>query len=126
MRPHTGESNIEGEFWEYAVLADFEVSQMQTSSDRRTRRSELLAHLFTPNGSPRQGLENHESLSSADVAVLFQMTERSIRKLAAGGRLPHMRTLGGGRLLYPPHVIAALYVEFCSNSGLGSGQTLSD
>ena len=56
----------------------------------------------------------------------FQMTERSIRKLAAGGRLPHMRTLGGGRLLYPPHEIAALYKEFCSNSGLGSGQTLSD
>lgn len=98
---------------------------MQTSSDSSTRRSELLARLFTPNGSARQGLENQESLSSSDVAVLFQMTERSIRKLAAGGRLPHMRTLGGRRLLYPPHEIDTLYKEFCSNSGLGPGQTSS-
>lgn len=98
---------------------------MQKSSDSSTRRSELLARLFTPNGSPRQGLETQECLSSADVAVLFQMTERSIRKLAAGGRLPHMRTLGGGRLLYPPREIAVLYKEVCSNFGLGSGQTSS-
>ena len=98
---------------------------MLTGPDSSTRRSELLARLFMPNGRPRQGLENQASLSSADVAVLFQMTERSIRKLAADGRLPHMRTLGGGRLLYPAHEIAALYKEFCSNSGLGLGQTSS-
>ena len=91
---------------------------MKTTPDVNTRRCELLTRLFTPEGSPREGLENQQSLSSADVAALFQMKERSIRKLAADGRLPHMRTLGGGRLLYPAHQIAVLYKQFCSNVGL--------
>ena len=97
---------------------------MQTSPDSGTQRSQLLARLFTPNGRPRQGLGNQKSLGSPEVAALFQMTEQFIRKSAADGRLPHMCTLGGGRLLYPPHEIGALYKEFCSNSGLGSRQTL--
>ena len=82
---------------------------MKTIPDVSARRCELLAHLFTPDGRVREGLENEQSFSSADVAALFQMTERSIRKLAADGRLPHLRTLGGGRLLYPPREIALLY-----------------
>ena len=87
---------------------------MKTISDPGVRRCELLARLFRPDGQPREGLENQQSLSSADVAALFQMKERAVRKLAADGRLPHMRTLGGGRLLYPAHEIAALYTQVCS------------
>lgn len=87
---------------------------MSTTPDSSIRRCELLSRLFTSDGKPREGLENQQSLSSADVAALFQMKERAIRKLAADGRLPHMRTLGGGRLLYPPHEIAELYRDFCS------------
>lgn len=86
-----------------------------TGSDERQR--ELLELLFMPEGKPREGLET-QSLSSADVAVLFQMTERAIRKLAAKGKLPHMRTLGGGRLLYPADEIAVLYTQFRLNSRL--------
>ena len=96
------------------ALGVFEAREMSITPDSSVRRCELLSRLFTPDGKPREGLENQQSLSSADVAALFQMTERSIRKLAADGRLPHMRTLGGGRLLYPPHEIADLYREFCS------------
>ena len=91
---------------------------MRSTPNNNVRRSELLTRLFTLDGRPGEGLENQTSLSSADVAALFQMTERSIRKLAADGRLPHMRTLGGGRLLYPVHQIAVLYRKFCSHSGL--------
>ena len=87
---------------------------MSISSDSSVRRCELLSRLFTPDGKPKEGLENQQSLSSADVAALFQMKERAVRKLAADGRLPHMRTLGGGRLLYPPCEIAALYTQVCS------------
>ena len=103
----------------------FEALDMSTVPDSSVRRCELLSRLFTPDGKPREGLENQQSLSSADVAALFQMTERSIRKLAADGRLPHMRTLGVGRLLYPPHEIADLYREFCL-TGLKRGPKGSD
>lgn len=84
---------------------------METTSDTGKRRREVLEHLFTPEGKPRAGLEDAPPLSSADVAALFQMSERSIRMWAAKGELPHMRTLGGGRLLYPADQIATLYVE---------------
>ncbi|MCC7368831.1 MAG: helix-turn-helix domain-containing protein [Chloroflexi bacterium] len=57
------------------------------------------------------GLQETLPLSSADVAALFRMSERAIRLWAAKGELPHMRTLGGGRLLYPADEIAALYAE---------------
>ena len=87
---------------------------MSITPNSSVRRCELLTRLFTPDGKPKEGLENQQSLSSADVAALFEMKERAVRKLAADGRLPHTRTLGGGRLLYPPHEIAALYRQFCS------------
>lgn len=95
-----------------------EAGKMSTSQDVSVRRCELLTRLFTPDGTPRERLEDQQCLNSADVAALFQMTERSIRKLAADGRLPHMRTLGGGRLLYPPDEIAAMYRQLYSNTNL--------
>lgn len=50
-------------------------------------------------------------LSSADVAALFRMSERAIRLWAAKGEIPHLRTLGGGRLLYPADAIATLFAQ---------------
>ncbi len=91
---------------------------MKTNPDTGKRRRELLERLFTPDGKPREGLETESSLNSADVAALFEMTERAIRKLAAKGELPHIRTLGGGRLLYPANEITALYAQYCSTSRL--------
>jgi predicted DNA-binding transcriptional regulator AlpA len=75
------------------------------------RRREVVARLFEPNGKPRAGLKDAPPLRSADVAALFRMSERAIRLWAAKGELPHMRTLGGGRLLYPADEIAALYAQ---------------
>ena len=91
---------------------------MQAARDNGGRRREVLARLFTSDGTPRAGLENVSPLNSADVAALFRMTERAIRMQAAKGELPHMRTLGGGRLLYPADEIAAMYVQHCSKFGL--------
>jgi len=97
---------------------------MQAARDNGGRRRAVLARLFTPAGTPRAGLEHVSPLNSADVAALFRMTERAIRMQAAKGELPHMRTLGGGRLLYPADEIAAMYVRHCSKFGLSrnSGQ----
>ena len=84
-------------------------------SDRR-RRPELLMRLLLANGDPRPDLEHERPLSSTDVATLFQMTDRSIRLQAAKGDLPHSRTLGGGRLLFPADEIAELYAQHCSKA----------
>jgi hypothetical protein len=75
------------------------------------RRRQVLARLFGPDGKPIPGLTDAPPLSSGDVAALFRMSERAIRLWAAKGELPHMRTLGGGRLRYPADEIAALYVK---------------
>ena len=88
---------------------------MAIGSDAESRRREVLERLFTPDGKPRVGLDESRALGSADVAALFRMTERAIRLLAAKGKLPHMRTLGGGRLLYPADEIAVLYAQVSSN-----------
>ena len=116
-RPRTSRPAPEHRVYPY-LLEKIRADKVRSTPDNNVRRSELLTRLFTPDGRAREGLENQTSLSSADVAALFQMTERSIRKLAADGRLPHMRTLGGGRLLYPAHQIAVLYRQFYSYSGL--------
>ena len=108
----------ETEFWEHTALVTLKRGDMETVPDTARLRRELLERLLTPDGSPREGLETERSLSTADVAALFQMTERAIRKLAAKGEVPHMRTLGGGRLLYPAYEIAALYTQVRLNSGL--------
>jgi hypothetical protein len=93
-----------------------EAVEMKAHFDHSKRRRELLDLLLTPDGKPREGLETEKSLSSSDVAALFEMTERSIRKRAADGQLPHIRTLGGGRLLYPAKEIAVLYSQLALSS----------
>ena len=71
---------------------------MKIAPNAATDQVEWLERLFTADGRPREGLEREKSLSCAEVAILFQMTERSIRKLASEGALPDTRTLGGGRI----------------------------
>ncbi len=88
---------------------------METDRGTSKRRRELLALLLTPTGEPKSGLANEPPFSTADVAILFRMSERAIRLRAAKGQLPHTRTLGGGRLLYPADQIAALYIQHYSN-----------
>ena len=82
------------------------------------RRRQVWARLFTLKGEMRAGLEDEPPLSSGDVALLFRMSERAIRMWAAKGELPHMRSLGGGRLLYPADQIAALYLDRYSDSSV--------
>jgi hypothetical protein len=81
------------------------------TTSKTDRRRKVLARLFAPDGKPKPGLTEAPPLSSADVAALFLMSERAIRFWAAKGELPHMRTLGGGRLLYPANEIAALFAQ---------------
>ncbi|MFH1740140.1 MAG: helix-turn-helix domain-containing protein, partial [bacterium] len=76
----------------------------------------LLTRLIDQNGRPKPGLENESPLSTKDVAVLFRMSERGIRVQAAKGKLPHTRTLGGGKLLFPADRIAELYASHQSTS----------
>ena len=106
---HPWSTILETEIWECAVLTVFGAIGMKTNTGNRRR--ELLERLLTPDGKPKNGLETESSLNSVDVAASFEMTERAIRKLAAKGELPYIRTLGGGRLLYPASEIAALYAH---------------
>ena len=80
-------------------------------SERDRRRRDLLARLLAPDGRPRPGLTSDPLLNSTDVAALFEMSERVIRLWAVQGQLPHVRSLGGGRLRYRPDEIAALYSQ---------------
>ena len=80
-------------------------------SEADRRRREVVARLFAPDGTTRSGLKDARPLQPAEVAALFRVSERAIRVWAVKGELPHMRTLGGGRLLYPADAIAALMAE---------------
>lgn len=82
-----------------------------TAPEPELTQREVLARLFTPEGNFQPGLEDAPPLSSGDVATLFRMSERTIRLWAAQGELPHLRSLGGGRLLYPASRIAVLYAQ---------------
>jgi phage terminase Nu1 subunit (DNA packaging protein) len=99
-----------------AALAALEEDILESIPDSDRRRRELLARLLAPNGQPRAELKDAPPLNSAEVASLFRMSERAIRVWAAKGELPHMRTLGGGRLLYPADAIAALYARHYSDA----------
>ena len=96
-------------------MAAIEEVDLESAPDPDRLRREVLARLFAPNGQPRAELADAAPLSSAEVASLFRMSERAIRVWAAKGEVPHMRTLGGGRLLYPADAIAALYARHYSD-----------
>jgi len=46
-------------------------------------------------GSDRHGSEPHQLLRSHEVAVMFDVTERTVINWAASGKLPSLRTIGG-------------------------------
>ena len=48
-----------------------------------------------PNGSDKHGTEPHQLLRSHEVAVMFDVTERTVINWAASGKLPSLRTIGG-------------------------------
>lgn len=47
------------------------------------------------NGSDKYGSEPHQLLRSHEVAVMFDVTERTVINWAASGKLPSLRTIGG-------------------------------
>lgn len=47
------------------------------------------------NGSDKHGAEPHQLLRSHEVAVMFDVTERTVINWAASGKLPSLRTIGG-------------------------------
>ncbi len=68
------------------------------------QRRQLLAHLFGPEVPSGLG---GQLLRTADVAMLFQVSERTVSEWARRGRIPSVRTPGGHRR-YPAEEIRQL------------------
>ena len=79
---------------------------MQEASIRATR-SELLDELFGPQGAPDTLAE--KLLRTSDVAVLFQVSERTVSEWGRRGRIPSVRTPSGHRR-YPAAAIKDLLI----------------
>jgi excisionase family DNA binding protein len=78
-------------------------------------RAALVAELFGDGAIPPAARER--LLRTRDVAVLFQVSERTVAEWARRGRIPSVRTPGGHRR-YPADQIMALLA--------GSRETLPD
>ena len=76
-------------------------------NSQETRRYELLGVLFGSD-VPR-GLEG-QLLRTSDVAMLFQVSERTVSEWAKRGQIPSVRTPGGHRR-YPAEGIRTLLEE---------------
>jgi excisionase family DNA binding protein len=74
------------------------------SEDSSGHRRELLNLLFGSDIPP--GLEG-QMLRTADVAALFEVSERTISEWARRGQIPSVRTPGGHRR-YPADEIRAM------------------
>lgn len=72
-----------------------------------SQRRALLAGLF---GSHVPSGLNGQLLRTADVAVLFQVSERTVSEWARRGRIPSVRTPGGHRR-YPADEIRRLLAD---------------
>jgi excisionase family DNA binding protein len=68
------------------------------------QRRQLLANLFGPEVPSGLG---GQLLRTADVAMLFQVSERTVSEWARRGRIPSVRTPGGHRR-YPAEEIRQL------------------
>lgn len=79
---------------------------MATTS-KRERRQSLLADLFGGNDVPT--VLSERLLHTADVASLFQVSERTVAEWARRGRIPCVRTPGGHRR-YPAEEIRRLLI----------------
>ncbi len=80
---------------------------MQTTTKQR-QRDTLLEELFGNGGLPT-GI-GERLLRTCDVALLFQVSERTVSEWARRGRVPWVRTPGGHRR-YPAEQIRKLLVE---------------
>ncbi|MDQ1403184.1 MAG: hypothetical protein QOG03_1500 [Actinomycetota bacterium] len=74
----------------------------------RHDRSELLAQLFGAVEVPPS--LNDTLLRTADVATLFQVSERTVAEWARRGRIPSVRTPGGHRR-YPASQVRQLLAD---------------
>jgi excisionase family DNA binding protein len=74
---------------------------------QESQRRALLASLF---GSEVPSGLGDQLLRTADVAALFQVSERTVSEWARRGRIPSVRTPGGHRR-YPAEEIRHLLVE---------------
>ena len=74
---------------------------------KQERRASLLADLF--GGSDVPPLLTERLLHTADVASLFQVSERTVAEWARRGRIPCVRTPGGHRR-YPAEEIRRLLI----------------
>src|ERR1700738_4813516 len=72
-----------------------------------THRDSLLADLF--GGRVPVGV-GERLLRTSDVALLFQVSERTVSEWARRGRVPSVRTPGGHRR-YPADQIRRLFTE---------------
>lgn len=64
--------------------------------DLTTPVARVAAAVTRPNGSDKAGgSEPHQLLRSHEVAVMFDVTERTVINWAASGKLPSLRTIGG-------------------------------
>jgi excisionase family DNA binding protein len=75
------------------------------SGTRQRQRDALLEELFGERGLPTGVGER--LLRTADVALLFQVSERTVSEWARRGRVPWVRTPGGHRR-YPAEQIRRL------------------
>lgn len=73
---------------------------------RETQRASLLTQLFEEGVSGGLG---ESLLRTSDVALLFQVSERTVAEWARRGRIPSVRTPGGHRR-YPAGQIKELLV----------------
>lgn len=72
------------------------------------QRATLLAELFGTGEIPES--LNESLLRTSDVALLFQVSERTVAEWARRGRIPSVRTPGGHRR-YPARKIRELLLD---------------
>ena len=87
---------------------------MMQHDDPETHRRHLLSVLF---GSEVPHALEGQLLRTSDVAMLFQVSERTVSEWAKRGQIPSVRTPGGHRR-FPAKGIRALLQE---HSGAGEG-----
>ena len=80
---------------------------MSDDYKQESQRRALLANLFGPEVPSGLG---GQLLRTADVAALFQVSERTVSEWARRGRIPSVRTPGGHRR-YPADEVRQLLQE---------------
>jgi excisionase family DNA binding protein len=64
-------------------------------ADLRAAAARITPAVPARNGSDKRGTDQHHLLRSHEVAVMFDVTERTVINWAAAGKLPSLRTMGG-------------------------------